>query len=180
MKRLSFVLSMAVCFGLIGILSCSAQETKAKQDKDTKASQKPTDIVDTAIAAGDFKTLVTALKAAGLVETLKGKGPFTVFAPTDAAFAKLPKETLADLLKPANKKKLAGILTYHVVAKELMAADVVKLKEAKSVEGGELMIKVNAGKVMIDKANVTATDIKCTNGVIHVIDAVMLPKEKAS
>jgi len=116
------------------------------------------------------------LKAADLVTTLKGKGPFTVFAPTDEAFAKLPKGTLEDLLKPENKKKLAGILTYHVVSGKVMAADVVKLKKAKTVQGSEVKIKVVDGKVMVDDANVSKTDIPCANGVIHVIDAVMLPK----
>ena len=136
----------------------------------------PKDIVDTAVAAGSFKTLAAALKAADLVETLKGKGPFTVFAPTDDAFAKLPEGTVADLLKPENKKKLAGILTYHVVAGKVMAADVVKLTKAKTVQGSEVKIKVTDGKVMVDNANVVKTDIVCGNGVIHVIDAVILPK----
>jgi len=136
----------------------------------------PKDIVDTAVAAGDFKTLAAALKAADLVETLKGQGPFTVFAPTDEAFAKLPEGTLADLLKPENKKKLVGILTYHVVAGKVMAADVVKLKEAKTVQGSKVSIKVTDGKVMVDTANVVKTDIVCGNGVIHVINGVILPK----
>ena len=132
--------------------------------------------MDTAVGAGDFKTLAAALKAADLVETLKGKGPFTVFAPTDEAFAKLPEGTVADLLKPENKKKLVAILTYHVVAGKVMAADVVKLTEAKTVQGSEVKIKVTDGKVMVDNANVVKTDIVCGNGVIHVIDAVILPK----
>jgi transforming growth factor-beta-induced protein len=134
------------------------------------------DIVDTAVAAGSFNTLAAALKAADLVETLKGKGPFTVFAPTDEAFAKLPAGTLDDLLKPANKAKLQGILTYHVVSGKVMAADVVKLKSAKTVNGQSATIKVTDGTVMVDNAKVTKTDIMCINGVIHVIDAVILPK----
>ena len=134
-----------------------------------------TDIVDTAIA-GKFNTLVAAVKAAGLVETLKGKGPFTVFAPTDEAFAKLPKGTLEDLLKPANKEKLQNILKYHVVSGKVMASDVVKLHEAKTVEGQNVTIKATDGKVMVDAAHVTKTDIMASNGVIHVIDAVILPK----
>jgi transforming growth factor-beta-induced protein len=134
------------------------------------------DIVDTAVSAGDFKTLVTAIQAAGLVETLKSPGPFTVFAPTDEAFAKLPPGTVEDLLKPENKAKLASILTYHVVSGKVMAADVVKLTEAKTVNGQTLTIKVEGGVVMVDGAKVTKTDIKCSNGVIHVIDTVMLPK----
>jgi uncharacterized surface protein with fasciclin (FAS1) repeats len=134
------------------------------------------DIVDTAVAAGSFNTLAKALTAAGLVETLKSKGPFTVFAPTDDAFAKLPAGTLEDLLKPENKEKLKGILTYHVVSGEVKAADVVKLKTAKTVNGQDLKITVKDGTVMVDNAKVTKTDIMCSNGVIHVIDAVVLPK----
>jgi uncharacterized surface protein with fasciclin (FAS1) repeats len=134
------------------------------------------DIVDTAVAAGSFKTLVTAIKAAGLVETLKGKGPFTVFAPTDEAFAKLPAGTLDNLLKPENKEKLKGILTYHVVPGKVMAKDVVALKEAKTVNGQMLTITVKDGKVMVDQANVVKTDVAASNGVIHVIDAVVMPK----
>jgi len=137
---------------------------------------KKADIVDTAVAAGDFKTLATALQAAGLVETLKGQGPFTVFAPTDAAFAKLPAGTLESLLKPENKAKLAAILTYHVVAGKVMAADVVKLTSAKTVNGQMVKIAVDGGKVKVDDANVVKTDIVTSNGVIHVIDAVLLPK----
>jgi len=134
------------------------------------------DIVDTAVSAGDFNTLVTAIKAAGLVETLKSKGPFTVFAPTDDAFAKLPEGTVEDLLKPQNKEKLASILTYHVVAGKVMAADVVKLSHAKTVNGQSLSIKTYGSTVKVDNANVIKTDIECSNGVIHVIDAVVLPK----
>jgi transforming growth factor-beta-induced protein len=169
MKRVALVLSLAAVVGLVAIATGFAAERKSKR-KATK------DIVDTAVAAGDFKTLAAALKAADLVETLKGKGPFTVFAPTDEAFAKLPEGTVADLLKPENKKKLVGILTYHVVAGKVMAADVVKLTEAKTVQGSEVKIKVTDGKVMVDNANVVKTDIVCGNGVIHVIDAVILPK----
>jgi len=132
-------------------------------------------IVETAVAAGNFKTLVAAVQAAELVDTLNGKGPFTVFAPTDEAFAKLPKGTLEMLLKPENKAKLAAILTYHVVPGSVKAADVVKLKNAATVQGQRIDIKVNAGKVMVDGANVVATDVACSNGVIHVIDTVILP-----
>ena len=134
------------------------------------------DIVDTAVSAGKFNTLVAAVKAAGLVETLKGEGPFTVFAPTDDAFAKVDAAALKDLLKPENKEKLQGILTYHVVSGKVMAADVVKLKSAKTVNGQEVKIVVADGKVTVDGANVVATDIKCGNGVIHIIDAVVMPK----
>ena len=149
---------------VIGVSSLVQAEDKAK------------DIVDTAVSAGSFKTLAAALKAADLVDTLKGKGPFTVFAPTDEAFAKLPKETLESLLKPENKKKLAGILTYHVVSGKVMAKDVVKLSEAKTVQGSSVKIVVKDGKVTVDGANVVKTDIETSNGVIHVIDTVILPK----
>ncbi|APZ96010.1 fasciclin domain-containing protein [Fuerstiella marisgermanici] len=136
------------------------------------------DIVDTAVAAGSFKTLVAAVKAAGLVETLKGDGPFTVFAPTDAAFAKLPKGTVENLLKPENKAKLQAVLTYHVVAGKVKAADVVKLTGAATVQGQQVDIKVADGKVTVDGANVIKTDIETSNGVIHVIDSVLLPADK--
>jgi len=133
-------------------------------------------IVDTAVAAGQFKTLAAALGAAGLVDTVKGAGPFTVFAPTDAAFAKLPAGTVENLLKPENKDQLTAILTYHVVPGKVMAADVVKLKEAQTVNGKMLKVQVNGSSVMINDANVTAADIQASNGVIHVIDTVVLPK----
>lgn len=134
------------------------------------------DIVDTAAGAGSFNTLVAAVKAAGLVETLKGPGPFTVFAPTDEAFAKLPAGTLDDLLKPENKQKLVAILTYHVVPGKVMAADVTRLKKAKTVQGQEIRIRANSDGVMVDNAKVVKTDIATSNGVIHVIDTVILPK----
>ena len=133
-------------------------------------------IVENAAANKDFSTLVAAVKAAGLAETLSGKGPFTVFAPTNAAFAKLPEGTVASLLKPENKEKLASILKYHVVAGNVMAADVVKLEKAKTVEGSEVVIKVTGKTVTINGAKVVKTDIKCKNGVIHVIDTVLMPK----
>jgi transforming growth factor-beta-induced protein len=133
------------------------------------------DIVEVAVAAGNFKTLAAALEAAGLVETLKGEGPFTVFAPTDEAFAKLDKKLLDDLLKPANKDRLVAILTYHVVPGKVTAADVVKLNKAKTVQGEEITIKVDGNTVMVNNAKVTQTDIAARNGVIHVIDTVILP-----
>ncbi len=139
------------------------------------AGARAADIVDTAVAAGQFKTLAAALGAAGLVDTLKGPGPFTVFAPTDAAFAKLPAGTVENLLKPENKDQLTAILTYHVVPGKVMAAEVVKLKEAKTVNGKMISIKADGSGVMIDNAKVTATDIAASNGVIHVIDTVLLP-----
>jgi uncharacterized surface protein with fasciclin (FAS1) repeats len=138
-------------------------------------AQQTKDVVDTAVAAGSFTTLAKALTAADLVTTLKGSGPFTVFAPTDEAFAKLPAGTLDDLLKPENKDKLRRILTYHVVAGEVRAADVVKLQSAKAVSGDTMTVKVSDGKVHVDDANVTRTDIQASNGVIHVIDTVILP-----
>lgn len=133
------------------------------------------DIVDTAVAAGSFKTLAAALQAADLVGALKGEGPFTVFAPTDEAFAALPKDTVANLLKPENKKQLVDVLTYHVVSGNVTADQVVKLSGAKSLNGQQIDIKVQGGKVQIDNANVVKTDIVCANGVIHVIDKVILP-----
>ena len=135
------------------------------------------DIVETAVAAGNFKTLVAALKAADLVDTLKGPGPFTVFAPTDEAFAKLPAGTVEMLLKPENKAKLQSILTYHVVAGKVMSQDVVKLDSAKTVEGQTVTIKAVDGGVMVNDAHVIKADIEASNGVIHVIDAVMLPPQ---
>lgn len=132
------------------------------------------DIVDTAISAGSFTTLVTAVQAAGLVETLKGEGPFTVFAPTDEAFAKLPAGTLEALLQ--DKAKLTAILTYHVVPGKVLASDVVKLDWATTVQGQKVQIKASGNGVMIDNANVVKTDIETSNGVIHVIDSVILPE----
>jgi len=134
------------------------------------------DIVDTAVSAGSFKTLTAALDAAGLVETLKGKGPFTVFAPTDEAFAKLPEGTVKSLLKPENKQKLTSILTYHVVAGNVKAADVIKLSSAKTLNGQSVSIKVVGSKVLINDATVVKADIATTNGTIHVIDTVLMPK----
>ena len=141
-----------------------------------RAQQK--DIVDTAVAAGSFNTLAAALQAAGLIETLKGKGPFTVFAPTDAAFAKLPAGTVESLLRPENREKLRRILTYHVVSGAVKSDSVVTMTSAKAVSGDTITIKTMAGKVMVDNAHVTTTDIITSNGVIHVIDSVIIPAEK--
>ena len=135
------------------------------------------DIVDTAVGAGQFKTLAAALQAAGLVDTLKGAGPFTVFAPTDAAFAKLPAGTVESLLKPENKAKLTAILTYHVVPGAVKAEQVTKLDEAKTVNGAMVKVSTDHGKVMINNANVVKADIPASNGVIHVIDTVILPPQ---
>jgi len=138
------------------------------------------DIVDTAVAAGSFKTLAKALQAADLVDTLKGGGPFTVFAPTDEAFAKLPASALEDLLKPENKMKLKRILTYHVVPGRVSAAEVVKMNSAKTVSGDTIAITASGGTVTVDNARVVKTDIAASNGIIHVIDTVIIPTEKTS
>lgn len=136
----------------------------------------PKDIVGIAAANDDFSTLVAAVKAAGLVETLQGEGPFTVLAPNNAAFDKLPEGTVTELLKPENKEKLAGILKFHVISGNVMAADVVKLSEATTVQGQKVSIEVKDGSVYVNGAKVIATDIKCSNGVIHVLESVILPK----
>jgi uncharacterized surface protein with fasciclin (FAS1) repeats len=185
MKKL--VLSL-VCVFALGSLTVFAQKADCGDKKVAKTGEasivkaaynqtmETKDIVDTAVGAGMFKTLVAAVQAAGLVDTLKGTGPFTVFAPTDEAFAKLPEGTIATLLKPENKDMLVKILTYHVVAGKVKAADVVKLTSAKTVQGQEVTVKAKDGKVMINSSNVVKTDIEATNGVIHVIDTVLMPK----
>lgn len=182
----SLLAKLMVLFAVtVLVAGCGDKETKPEGDDKGKAGAgggdgggetAAVDIVDTAVAAGDFKTLVAAVKAADLVETLKSEGPFTVFAPTDAAFEKLPEGALADLLKPENKETLAGILKYHVVSEKVMAADVVKLEKAGTVQGSDVMIKVEGDTVMVDGAKVVKTDIKCSNGVIHVIDTVIMPE----
>lgn len=177
MKKLTIstaVAFAAVSFSQAALAGTCSQSSMRTVSATTSASK---DIVDTAVGAGQFKTLVAAVKAAGLVETLKGKGPFTVFAPTDEAFAKLPKGTVATLLKPENKAKLAAILTYHVVPGKVMAKDVVKLSKAKTVQGSAVGIRVKGGKVYIDNAQVVAPDVEASNGVVHVIDNVILPKD---
>jgi uncharacterized surface protein with fasciclin (FAS1) repeats len=159
--------AVAVAAAIIGIAFGATLARAGKQD-----------IVDTAVANGQFKTLAAALNAAGLVNTLKGPGPFTVFAPTDDAFAKLPPGTLDDLLKPENKGKLTAILTYHVVPGAVTSRQVTNLKEAKNVNGSMLQVSTRDGKVMINNADVVKPDIETSNGVIHVIDAVLLPPAK--
>jgi len=144
----------------------------------SNSDNEPRDIVHIAATAGSFETLVAAVKAAGLVETLQGEGPFTVFAPTDEAFAKLPEGTVESLLKPENRDQLRAILTYHVVPGKLMAADVVKSESAKTVQGTEVRFSTKYGKAMIDNAQIVKTDIVASNGVIHVIDSVILPESK--
>ena len=163
MKTILTFTSLAV---VVGIMAAAAP-VRAQQTKD---------IVDTAVAAGSFTTLAKALTAADLVATLKGPGPFTVFAPTDEAFAKLPAGTVENLLKPENKAMLRRVLTYHVVPGKVMAADVVKVSSAKAVSGDMLSIKAGGGTVMVDQARVVKTDIAASNGVIHVVDAVLLPR----
>jgi len=153
--------------GAVALAFTSSPNLGAASDEKT--------IVGVASDAGQFKTLVAAVKAAGLVDTLSGKGPFTVFAPTDAAFAKLPPGTVEDLLKPENKAKLTAVLTYHVVPGKVMASD-VKTMKAKTVNGSELDVKVAGSTVMVDKATVVKTDIPASNGVIHVIDTVLIPQ----
>jgi uncharacterized surface protein with fasciclin (FAS1) repeats len=187
----ALVLTAGMAFG-----QCGSQTTKANYAaKDGCEAQKAcdeksgselvaasfhdhTDIVDTAVKAGNFKTLAKALEAAGLVDALKGKGPFTVFAPTDEAFAKLGTETLNTLLRPENKARLANILKFHVVSGNVTAADVVKLSNAETLAGQRVKISARDGKVTVNGANVTATDVKASNGVIHVIDTVILPSDK--
>lgn len=156
--------------------TCSSSKATAMAWSDTAA--RGSDIVDTAISAGSFKTLAAALGAADLVDTLKGEGPFTVFAPTDAAFAALPRGTVESLLKPENKGTLQAILGYHVVAGAVPASEVVKLTYATTVNGQRVDIKVSDAGVNVDGALVTKTDIRCSNGIIHVIDAVIMPSTK--
>ena len=163
MRSVARVIGLAATLGALAVLPAQAQNK---------------DIIDTAVAAGSFKTLAKALDAAGLVQTLKGAGPFTVFAPTDEAFAKLPAGTLDNLLKPEQKAELRRILTYHVVSGKVMAADVVKMRSATAVSGDTITVMARDGKVHVDTATVVKTDIGASNGVIHVIDAVILPSRK--
>jgi uncharacterized surface protein with fasciclin (FAS1) repeats len=164
-----FIAVIALCGAFFG-----ATNTYAAHHEAGESTTKPT-IVEIAAGNADFSTLVAALKAAGLVDALSGEGPFTVFAPTNEAFAQLPAGTLDMLLLPENKEKLVAILTYHVVPGKVMAADVVTLTEADSLEGDAIDISVSDGNVMVDSANVVKTDIEASNGVIHVIDAVITP-----
>ncbi len=157
---------------LIGIIAMTAAVGLSAQSMASK------DIVDTAVANGSFKTLAAALQAAGLVETLKGNGPFTVFAPTDAAFAKLPAGTVETLLKPENKEKLRQILTYHVVAGRVGSSEVTKMTSAKAVSGGSIRVGVKGSDVMVNDARVVTPDVAASNGVIHVIDSVLMPPAK--
>lgn len=167
--------SISLRAGVLAVFALTLVTAIASAEHHAKAEMSSVDIVDTAVDAGQFNTLAAALTAAGLVDTLKGEGPFTVFAPTDDAFAKLPAGTVENLLKPENREQLVSILTYHVVPGKVYAADVVKLTSAKTVNGSDVSIKVADGGVSVDNARVVTTDIKASNGVIHVIDTVILP-----
>ena len=175
MKNIRILSVAAIAAAVTITTSLFAGEGSSGKTTSTSACAANQDIVAVASSAGSFNTLVAAVKAAGLVETLQGPGPFTVFAPTDEAFAKLPQGTVEALLKPENKEKLVAILTYHVVAGKVMAAD-VKTMKAKTVNGESLDVKVADGVVTVDKAKVVKTDVMAENGVIHVIDSVVIPK----
>jgi uncharacterized surface protein with fasciclin (FAS1) repeats len=163
-----------IAIGALMLLGFATSLTAAASDKAGSMSNEQ-DIVDTAVAAGQFNTLAAALDAADLIQTLKGDGPFTVFAPTDEAFAKLPEGTVASLLEPQNRDQLVAILTYHVVPGKVMAKDVVNLSKATTVNGSDISISVMDGKVRINDATVVAADVATSNGVIHVVDTVILP-----
>ena len=169
MKRFKY--SMPIAIGALILTGFTASLTAIADD----SMSAKMDIVDTAVGAGQFNTLAAALTAADLITTLKGDGPFTVFAPTDAAFAKLPAGTVESLLKPENRDQLVAILTYHVVPGKVMAKDVVNLSEATTVNGADIAIKVMDGKVRINDATVTTADVDTSNGVIHIVDTVILP-----
>jgi uncharacterized surface protein with fasciclin (FAS1) repeats len=188
MQRNIFSLLTAVVITSASLLACNNDEAEKKTETVTTPEVKkeetpaakpeaPKDVVDIAIGSADHTTLVAAVKAAGLVETLKGAGPFTIFAPTNAAFAALPAGTVDGLLKPEKKADLTGILTYHVVSGSVKAADLKDGQKVKTLQGGELTVSIKDGKVMINGANVTAADLAGSNGVVHVIDAVLMPKK---
>ena len=186
MQKNFFKLLTAVLFTSATFIACNnegekkpAADTTAvvTEETTTPKMDAPKDIVDVAAASADHTTLVAAVQAAGLVETLKGAGPFTVFAPTNAAFSALPAGTVEGLLKPEKKADLTNILTYHVVAGSVKAADLKDGQVIKTLQGGELTVSIKDGKVMINGANVTTADLTTSNGVIHVIDAVLMPKK---
>jgi uncharacterized surface protein with fasciclin (FAS1) repeats len=183
MKKTFFSFMTTAALAVV-MTSCGGGESTAETTTDTSAAEvappapaAPATVVDIAVGSADHSTLVTAVTTAGLVETLSGAGPFTVFAPTNAAFAALPAGTVETLLKPESKADLTGILTYHVVPGTLKAADLTDGQKLKTVNGAELTVSVKDGKVMIDGANVTAADLVAGNGVVHVLDAVVLPKK---
>lgn len=180
MKKNFFKLLTAVVLSSAIFIACNNEEKKTTEETTTTPTEEPKmdapkDVVDIAIGSPDHTTLVSAVTAAGLVETLKGAGPFTIFAPTNAAFAALPAGTVESLLTPEKKADLTSILTYHVVSGNVMAADLTDGQKVKTLQGGELTVSIKDGKVMINGANVTAADLKGSNGVIHVIDAVLMP-----
>ncbi len=186
MQRNIFSLLTAVVITSASLIACNdaAKKPEAevapvvpKEETVTPKPEAPKDVVDIAIGSADHTTLVAAVKAAGLVETLKGTGPFTIFAPTNAAFAALPAGAVDGLLKPEKKADLTGILTYHVVSGSVKAADLKDGQKVKTLQGGELTVAIKDGKVMINGANVTAADLTGSNGVVHVIDAVLMPKK---
>jgi len=182
MKQIIRLFSAAALSSLF-LVACGNADSENKNTGDTASNADASvvdqtmakNVVETAMGSADHSTLVTAVKTAGLVETLSGTGPFTVFAPTNAAFAALPAGTLDELLKPESKDKLTGILTYHVVAGKVMSSQLSDGQKVTTVNGQELTVTIKDGKVMINGANVTAADLDCSNGVIHVIDAVVLP-----
>ncbi|RZK47019.1 MAG: fasciclin domain-containing protein [Pedobacter sp.] len=181
-KKLSYLLLSALACGILVAATPKSADTRQSTQTSTKLSTpvnpvQSKDVVDIAIGSPDHTTLVAAVKAAGLVETLKGSGPFTVFAPTNAAFAALPAGTVDGLLKPAKKADLTSILTYHVVSGAVKAADLKNGQKIKTVQGAELTVSIKDGKVKINGANVTAADLEGSNGVVHVIDAVLMPKK---
>ena len=174
--KLSSILTSLLALAMLAGCSKDPQQATTTAAKKSATNQiAESNIVTVAATSGDFNTLVAAVKAAGLVETLQGDGPFTVFAPTDEAFAKLPAGTVDSLLLPENKQKLIAILTYHVVPGEVLAADVVKLSSANTVEGQPVSISTDAAGVRVNDANVIVTDVMASNGVIHVIDSVLIP-----
>jgi len=183
MQKNIFNMLIAVAVSSVTLVACNNEENKKAEAPAEPVKEEVTvapsakDVVDIAIGSADHTTLVTAVTAAGLVETLKGAGPFTIFAPTNAAFSALPAGTVDGLLKPESKASLTNILTYHVVAGAVKAADLKDGQKVKTLQGEELMVSIKEGKVMINGANVTAADLTGTNGVIHVIDAVLMPKK---
>ena len=181
MKKIKFLSFALVGFVTLAVVSCSApKEEVVEETVDSVAVAAPVEapktVVDIAVGSADHSTLVTAVTAAGLVETLSGTGPFTIFAPTNAAFAALPAGTVETLLKPESKDKLTSILTYHVVAGNVMAADLTDGQKVTTLNGQELTVAIKDGVVTINGAKVTAADLAGSNGVIHVVDAVLLPK----
>jgi len=183
MKKNILNMLVAVAVSSVTFVACNNEEAKKAETpaepvkEEVTAAPAAKDVVDIAIGSADHTTLVAAVTAAGLVETLKGAGPFTIFAPTNAAFSALPAGTVDGLLKPESKASLTNILTYHVVAGAVKAADLKDGQKVKTLQGEELIVSIKDGKVMINGANVTAADLTGTNGVIHVIDAVLMPKK---